>query len=86
MAGVLRAFVDGALGVETGAHLLLVGPDVAGVTDDPEGRQVLDECVAMWEQLPAETLVVDRPFLDAAVVLLIEARGEPVPTEAVEPA
>lgn len=55
MAGVLRAFVDAALGVETGAHLLLVGPDVAGVTDDPEGKQVLDECVAMWEQLPAAT-------------------------------
>jgi trehalose synthase len=55
MAGVLRAFVDAALGVETGAHLLLVGPDVAGVTDDPEGKQVLDECVAMWEQLPVET-------------------------------
>ena len=55
MAGVLRAFVDAALGAETGAHLLLVGPDVSGVTDDPEGKQVLDECVAMWEQLPSET-------------------------------
>ena len=55
MAGVLRAFVDAALGVDAGAHLLLVGPDVSGVTDDPEGKQVLDECVAMWEQLPAAT-------------------------------
>jgi len=55
MTGVLRAFVDGSVGADTGAHLLLVGPDVAGVTDDPEGKQVLDECTAMWEQLPAET-------------------------------
>ncbi len=55
MSGVLRAFVDGSVGADTGAHLLLVGPDVAGVTDDPEGKQVLDECTAMWEQLPAET-------------------------------
>jgi len=55
MSGVLRAFVDGALGAETGSHLLLVGPDVAGVTDDPEGRQVLEECREMWENLPAET-------------------------------
>ncbi|MBV8980440.1 MAG: glycosyltransferase [Acidimicrobiia bacterium] len=55
MSGVLRAFVDGAVGGETGAHLFLVGPDVTGVTDDPEGKQVLDECVAMWEQLPAAT-------------------------------
>jgi len=55
MSGVLRAFVDGALGAETGSHLLLVGPDVAVVTDDPEGRQVLEECREMWENLPAET-------------------------------
>jgi trehalose synthase len=55
MSGVLRAFVDGSVGADTGAHLLLVGPDVSGVTDDPEGKQVLDECMAMWEQLPAET-------------------------------
>jgi len=55
MSGVLRAFVDGGVGADTGAHLLLVGPDVSSVTDDPEGKQVLDECQAMWERLPAET-------------------------------
>jgi len=55
MSGVLRAFVDGAVGADTGGHLMLVGPDVNSVTDDPEGKQVLDECTAMWEQLPAET-------------------------------
>src|SRR5581483_8585829 len=55
MSGVLRAFVDAALGADTGAHLLLVGPDVAGVTDDPEGKQVLDECLEMWNTLPADS-------------------------------
>jgi trehalose synthase len=54
MAGVLRAFVDGGVGKDTGGHLLLVGPDVAGVTDDPEGQAVLEECTAMWEKLPAD--------------------------------
>jgi trehalose synthase len=53
MAGVLQAFADAGVGKDTGSHLLLVGPDVAGVTDDPEGKQVLDECKAMWEALPA---------------------------------
>jgi trehalose synthase len=53
MAGVLQAFVEGRVGEDTGGHLLLVGPDVAGVTDDPEGQQVLDECKAMWKALPA---------------------------------
>src|SRR5438270_5277003 len=54
MAGVLEAFVEGGVGKATGGHLLLVGPDVAGVTDDPEGRAVLDECRVRWEQLPSD--------------------------------
>ena len=51
MQGVMDAFarhVDRA----TGAHLLLVGPNVSGVTDDPEGAEVLTECMAAWHDLP----------------------------------
>ena len=51
MAGVMRGFaqhVDQSLG----AHLLLCGPAVSGVADDPEAAQVLDECTALWRQLP----------------------------------
>jgi len=51
MAGVLRAWVEHEVGETTGAHLLLVGPDVAGVTDDPEGQEVLDECTELWSSL-----------------------------------
>jgi trehalose synthase len=56
MAGVLEAF---ALHVAPHAdlakvHLALVGPSVAGVTDDPEGRQVLEQCTAMWRDLPED--------------------------------
>jgi trehalose synthase len=52
MEGVLRAF---AMHVDRGfgAHLALVGPSVRGVTDDPEGGAVLDECVEAWRSLPA---------------------------------
>ncbi|MEN3272203.1 MAG: trehalose synthase, partial [Actinomycetota bacterium] len=35
-----------------GAHLLLVGPDVESVDDDPEGRDVLAACRARWAALP----------------------------------
>jgi trehalose synthase len=35
------------------AHLMLVGPAVAGVTDDPEGAQVFAECLRAWQALPA---------------------------------
>ena len=37
MAGVLTAFVTMAADGPDDAHLMLVGPDVSGVTDDPEG-------------------------------------------------
>ena len=53
MPGVLRGFVEGHVGRDTGAHLLLVGPDVSGVTDDPEGQAVLEDCVAYWRGLSA---------------------------------
>ena len=51
MTGVLTAFaehVDPALG----AHLLLSGPAVTGVADDPEAAEVMDECMDAWRALP----------------------------------
>ncbi|MFN2319414.1 MAG: glycosyltransferase [Dermatophilaceae bacterium] len=35
-------------------HLVLAGPSVAGVTDDPEGAEVLEECRARWRELDPE--------------------------------
>jgi trehalose synthase len=51
MAGVMTGFaqyVDPSLG----AHLLLCGPVVTGVADDPEAAGVLDECTGLWRELP----------------------------------
>ncbi|WP_148575204.1 glycosyltransferase [Nocardioides caldifontis] len=53
MAGVLRAFADHVDRFRDDAHLLLVGPEVAGVGDDPEGAEVLGECCALWEEQPS---------------------------------
>jgi trehalose synthase len=53
MAGVMNGFaahVDHSLG----AHLLLVGPAVTGVADDPEAAAVLAECLDRWHRLPHE--------------------------------
>jgi trehalose synthase len=50
MAGVLRGFADHV--ADERAVLALVGPDVSQVADDPEGRAVLQECVAAWRELP----------------------------------
>jgi trehalose synthase len=55
MDGVLRAFADEVGQMPTDVHLLLVGPDVSGVTDDPEGAEVLADCRALWHRLPSGT-------------------------------
>ncbi len=34
------------------AHLVLAGPNVSGVTDDPEGGAVFDQVVQEWRELP----------------------------------
>ena len=54
MRGVLTGFAAHLDEMPADAHLMLVGPDVYGVSDDPEGAEVLDDCVAAWRELPAE--------------------------------
>ncbi len=51
MTGVMQAFADH---VDSGrdAELLLAGPAVTAVADDPEGGQVLQDCWTAWRQLP----------------------------------
>ena len=39
------------VGGHTGLRLVLVGPEVNAVSDDPEGAKVLDECMTLWENL-----------------------------------
>jgi trehalose synthase len=51
MVGVMHGFA-GRLQQLGSAHLALVGPDPGGVTDDPEGARVYEECVASWHALP----------------------------------
>ncbi len=52
MSGVLtsfaRYFADGPEDV----HLVLAGGEVSKVADDPEGAEVLEECMAQWRGLP----------------------------------
>ena len=50
MEGVLHGFVRHVRA--PGAHLVLAGPVVDGVDDDPEGAEVWDETVAAWDSLP----------------------------------
>ena len=50
MHGFARLVVDGV--APRGAQLMLAGPSVEGVADDPEAADVLAETVAAWRVLP----------------------------------
>lgn len=72
MTGVLRACASRL----DGARLVLAGPDVTGVADDPEGRAMLDDCERAWRRLPPRErarvdlvcLPMDDPVANARVV------------------
>ena len=50
MQGVMSGFAE-RTAPRVDADLALVGPSVEGVADDPEGAEVLADCVAAWEAL-----------------------------------
>ena len=55
MAGVQQGFSEAMTSLPDDVHLVLAGPEVSGVSDDPEGAAVLAECRDGWRRLgPAE--------------------------------
>jgi trehalose synthase len=67
MGGVMRGFADHVV-PGGGGYLILAGPAVAGVSDDPEGAAVYGECLLQWHELPpaarARILLVTLPLDD----------------------
>jgi trehalose synthase len=49
--GVMEGFAEHVTGDDE-PHLLLAGPDVTGVADDPEGGEVFAEAESAWSELP----------------------------------
>jgi trehalose synthase len=80
--GVLQGFTDDIAG-QSAAHLVLAGPDVSRVSDDPEGLQVLEETRAAWRALPSAladrvhlaTLQMDDPEENAVMVNALQRRA-----------
>jgi trehalose synthase len=74
MAGVMAGFAQAHLPAD--AHLMLAGPAVSEVSDDPEGADVLDECLDAWKQLPPAaadrvslvSIPMDDPAENATIV------------------
>jgi trehalose synthase len=50
--GILTAFGEYVHADDDDPHLLLAGPDVTAVADDPEGAEVFSEIEAEWHRLP----------------------------------
>jgi trehalose synthase len=83
--GVLSGFTAG-VPHDLGAHLLLAGPQVETVSDDPEGAEVLAEVAAAWSALPAReqerthlaSLPVDDLVENAVVVNALQRRADVV--------
>jgi trehalose synthase len=67
MPGVMHGFAQYVAPGGSG-YLLLAGPAVAGVSDDPEGAAVFADCLLQWHDLPAaaraRVLLVTLPLDD----------------------
>lgn len=82
MAGVMRGFAEYAAPTGPGC-LVLAGPAVNDVTDDPEGAEVYRECLDEWKALAADvrrrillvTLPLDDVDENAAMVNALQRRA-----------
>jgi trehalose synthase len=82
MAGVMRGFAEHVL-PRDGAYLVLAGPAMSGVADDPEGAIVFAECLELWHELSLAardrillvTLPLDDVEENAAMVNAIQRRA-----------
>jgi trehalose synthase len=83
--GVIKGFVE-HVAPDASAHLLLAGPSVEAVADDPEGAAVLEECGEAWSALPEQIasrihlacLPMDDGEENAAIVNALQRRADVV--------
>jgi trehalose synthase len=83
--GVLAGFVE-HVRADDEPHLVLAGPDVTAVADDPEGAEVLAEVEAAWRELPLGArrrvhlalLPMEDPDENAAIVNALQRRADVV--------
>ena len=82
--GVLTGFADHIAPADREAHLVLAGPDVRSVADDPEGAEVLEESRAAWEGYPDDVrsrihlacLPMEDGEENAAIVNALQRRAD----------
>ena len=83
--GLVTAFADHGP-PDDDVHLVVAGPSLEGVTDDPESVEVFEDVVATWRELPADARershLVCVPMVDlaenAAIVNALQRRADVV--------
>ena len=84
--GVIKGFADHVSPTDSEIHLILAGPAVAAVSDDPEGKEVLQECRDVWDGLPPDIktkvhlacLPMEDAEENAAIVNALQRRADVV--------
>jgi trehalose synthase len=84
-AGILASFAE-YVHLDEDPHLLLAGPDVTAVADDPEGAEVYREIESLWHELAQGVrrrvhlalLPMDDPDENAVIVNAIQRRADVV--------
>lgn len=84
--GVIEGFARHIAPVMDEVHLILAGPAVAAVSDDPEGKEVLEECRDAWARLGADVrgkvhlacLPMEDAEENAAIVNALQRRADVV--------
>jgi trehalose synthase len=83
--GVMRGFAE-VVAPAGDSHLIVAGPDVEAVADDPEGTEVLAECLEAWRRFPGAVkpfihlacLPMEDPDENAAIVNALQRRADVV--------
>ena len=84
--GVIEGFVRFVAPQMDEVHLIVAGPAVAAVSDDPEGQEVLNECKDAWERLDPDVrgkvhlacLPMEDAEENAAIVNALQRRADVV--------
>lgn len=79
MLGVMTSFAQ-HVDSSSGAHLLLVGPEVSGVADDPEAAEIFAHCRAAWAELAAS----DQRRIHLACVPMVDLDENAVVINAIQ--
>ena len=85
-AGIVAAFAEHIVLEEEEPHLVLAGPDVGAVADDPEGAAVFAQIEALWHGLARSVrrrvhlalLPMDDPDENAIIVNALQRRADVV--------